>query len=918
MGKIVGEVFEDYVQNQITVRQNKLGNTTYDDDLLTYTTSKDSWLRLSSAVNVSQDKLSELPNIPSSITPENGLAESYVLFGGANNITKSSKPKGGLINTYTDSMLANASYGFDSTATYGLTPLPGITSFNIKPKNNGSIVEGEIKIKCYNIQQFDHIESLYLRLGYTLLLEWGHTIYYTNNGTLETQITDNTDSVLRQFIKGEKGTDPDPQSHILKEISKAREKASGNYDAILGRVTNFDWSVTPTGEYEISISVISPGSVIESLSISTVLPNKRKEEGDTKGEDNTGIVDPIESTTIGSILASFKKLLSADGVSTNKVYTTDLGDLFDVGSESENGNNFEYFYLRESLTNDNINISANFDVKGFTDPKNQSTIPTREIVAIEPKSFDSKSDDSDSDRVFYIKLGALLRIIQNFLLLYNTNEIDTPPIISIDWNYDDNKCFIPLTNLFSSAPSICAIPSRWKNSFEQKGLVYGTNTKKISFTALNNVLGKDWFGKNEYEYNFMHIYLAIDNLYSLLRNNINSEGDLALIDFLTAICTGINSSLSNQTEFSPFVDADTNILHIINKRNSDPILEERPTPSKFQIGYLHNNGSEGLAGIKVGSFVKNVSIKSTIPPNFATQISIGAQANNENAPSTNSQPFTNWNKGYTDRIALKKNYPQPLTSASQAERDSKADALENTTYNANEAAYLYSNFIYDESFTKLSTDVNEYFKTDAEDKISKNPEFTTPILIPISLSLTLDGLSGMKIFQKYTITDKFLPKSYRDNIEFIIKGINHTIDSNGWITNLEGQFMPKSKPSSPPNGNLASTKTTPKTEALNKISNESTGKTPNADALRLVLDVLGYKEKGKEISNGGDISIELANYAIAVLTEIKTQYPNVNVRVTGGNDKYHQTLSYNSAHKKGDGLDFVVSPSDPTDRKSVV
>lgn len=124
--------------------------------------------------------------------------------------------------------------------------------------------------------------------------------------------------------------------------------------------------------------------------------------------------------------------------------------------------------------------------------------------------------------------------------------------------------------------------------------------------------------------------------------------------------------------------------------------------------------------------------------------------------------------------------------------------------------------------------------------------------------------------------------------------------------------MPKSKPSSPPNGNLASTKTTPKTEALNKISNESTGKTPNADALRLVLDVLGYKEKGKEISNGGDISIELANYAIAVLTEIKTQYPNVNVRVTGGNDKYHQTLSYNSAHKKGDGLDFVVSPSDPT------
>jgi len=795
MGKIVGEVFEDYVQNQITVRQNKLGNTTYDDDLLTYTTSKDSWLRLSSAVNVSEDKLSELPNIPSSITPENGLAESYVLFGGANNITKSSKPKGGLINTYTDSILANASYGFDSTATYGLTPLPGITSFNIKPKNNGSIVEGEIKIKCYNIQQFDHIESLYLRLGYTLLLEWGHTIYYTNNGTLETQITDNTDSVLRQFIKGEKGTDPDPQSHILKEISKAREKASGNYDAILGRVTNFDWNVTPTGEYEISISVISPGSVIESLSISTVLPNfKLKEE--KEGEDNTGIVDPIESTTIGRILASFKKSLNEDaswvGRNTVGLTETPLGKVDENRTESLDGYNFQYYLLPKPLTNENVKLNVKLSVGYYTNPIPKN-IPNREIVSIEPYSYDSESGDDESDRVFYIKFGALLRIIQNFLLLYNTTEPNNPPIISIDWDYDDNKCFLPIDNLFSSNPSICAIPSRFKNSFEQKGWFSGTNTRKISFTALNNVLGTDFFGEDNYTYNFMHIYLGIDNLYSILRNNINSEGDLALIDFLTAICTGINSSLSNQTEFSPFVDTDTNVLHIVNKRNSDKILKIPSTPSKFQIGYLHNNGSEGLAGIEVGSFVKDVSIKSTIPPNFATQIAIGAQANSENAPSTNSQPFTNWNKGYTDRIALKKNYPQPLTSASQAERDSKADALENTTYNANEAAYLYSNFVYDEDFTKLSTDVNEYFKTDAEDKISKDPEFTTPILIPISLSLTLDGLSGMKIFQKYTITDKFLPKSYRDNIEFIVKGINHTIDSNGWITNLEGQFMPKAK-----------------------------------------------------------------------------------------------------------------------------
>jgi len=806
MGKIIGESFDNYVQDQITVRQDKLGDTTYDNDLLTYTTSKDSWLRLSSGVDVDQVKLLDLPNIPNEIAAGSGLAESYVLFGGANNIKKSSKPKGGLIKNYTNSILSNASYGFDSTSTYGLTPLPGVTSFNVKPKNNGSLIEGEIKIKCYNIQQFDHIESLYLRIGFTLLLEWGHTIYYKDKDTLETQITDNTDSVLRQFIKGERGTDSDPQAHILKEIAQARKTSAGNYDAMIGRVTNFNWSVSPTGEYEISISVISPGAIIESLSISSILPNETIE--DENGEEITGIVDPIESTSIGRILASFKKVLSADGNRTNKVYTTDLGDLFDFQEKSEIGNKFEYFYLREALTNANIIKNSKLNVGSFIDPQDQTLIPTREILAIEPKSFDSKSEDSDSDRVFYIKFGALLRIIQNFLLLYNPSS-DNAPIIGIDWDYNDNKCFIPCPVLFSSNPSICAIPSRFKtNNFQQKGIFYGTNTKKIDFTALNKVLQTDFFDKKVTTFNFMHIFLGIDNLYALLRDNVDSEGNLALIDFLTAICTGINSSLSNQTEFVPFHDADTNILHIVNKRNSDKITDFPQTPSKFQIGYLHNNGSKGLEGIKVGSFVKDISVTSTIPPSFATQIAIGAQSNDEEVDS-NATPFSDWNVGYTDRIVLEKQFPakEPTKreirlEAIQKAKDEKAKEeakakkeaeYQSTTYNAYEAAYLYSNFIYDEDFTKLSKDVNKYFKLKTSEIIKNTSGFTSPIIIPISLSLTLDGLSGMKIFQKYTITDDFLPKSYRDNIEFIIKGLNHTIDDNGWITNIEGQFMPKTK-----------------------------------------------------------------------------------------------------------------------------
>ena len=41
-------------------------------------------------------------------------------------------------------------------------------------------------MKAYNKSQFDIIDALYLRLGYTVLLEWGNGMYLDNGGNLQT------------------------------------------------------------------------------------------------------------------------------------------------------------------------------------------------------------------------------------------------------------------------------------------------------------------------------------------------------------------------------------------------------------------------------------------------------------------------------------------------------------------------------------------------------------------------------------------------------------------------------------------------------------------------------------------------------------------------------------------------------------
>ena len=480
-----------------------------------------------------------------------------------------------------------------------------------------------------------------------------------------------------------------------------------------------------------------------------------------------------------------------------------------------------------------------------------------------------------------------------------------------DWDYENNKCYIPLP-VFSVDPRVCIIPSRLEEEYRAFGGVNKTRT----FKTLNKLAGTDFFdSKDDAIYNFMHMHINIQFIRQSLIDSINDEGNILFLDFFNKICEGINSSLCNYVDFEPFHDKDTNILHIVNKANSDKLINPPKPVTKFRVGLLPQ-------GEREGSFIKNVSIGSTIPPNFATQIAIGAQANGKQEVTSNSSPFAKWNKGLEDRI-----FKEKKTSANDAALDEKKakekeqadEKFEELRKAVGESIYYYDDFDLDDDLFELSEAAKSYLKIKLNEAEQKD-KASSPLIIPLSLSLTMDGLSGIKIFQKYSITEDFLPDNYQDSIEFIVKGIGHSIDEGGWTTKIEGQCIPKVKVNELSGASAKSSGDTP-----NPIGNippspqtPSLPKdTPNANALRLVLNKLGYREKGEEISNGGDISLQLANYAISVFTEIHSQYPNVKIVVTGGNDLYHQRLSYNSAHKKGDGLDFVITPSDPTTLKNI-
>ena len=161
--------------------------------------------------------------------------------------------------------------------------MPGITAANIKTENIGSLKTATVNIKCWDRAQFEIIDTLYLRLGFYVLLEWGHTVYTNNNKNNPTLIKDPL-SLETEFFSKKNNIDD-----MLALVVKKRLEGFGNYDALFGKVVNFSWNFNNDGSYDIVITIRSVGDIIESLKVNVFsFDSDSTEDTDNKVSANIG------------------------------------------------------------------------------------------------------------------------------------------------------------------------------------------------------------------------------------------------------------------------------------------------------------------------------------------------------------------------------------------------------------------------------------------------------------------------------------------------------------------------------------------------------------------------------------------------------------------------------------------------------
>ena len=253
---IFRDTFTPEISASLDVRQNAMVNRTPQN--IQYLNARNSWIRMTSAVDVNGDG--------------GKLAKQYVLLGGTLNQNQVTLPGGAKVDVFTPKAgVGDSSNAYSRTTPsgknhrLGIRPMPGITSVDVKSLTAyGSLRQITVNFICWDIAQLEDLELLYMRPGYTVLIEWGWLPYLDTKGNLVTNSPQFYDILNKP---------PTNRTKIFRELYEKSKKSGGNYDAMYGYIKNYQWSARSDGGYDCQTTVISTGEIIESLKVNYVRPD---------------------------------------------------------------------------------------------------------------------------------------------------------------------------------------------------------------------------------------------------------------------------------------------------------------------------------------------------------------------------------------------------------------------------------------------------------------------------------------------------------------------------------------------------------------------------------------------------------------------------------------------------------------------
>lgn len=608
----------------------------------------------------------------------------------------------------------------------GYRPMAGLTNFQSEVLGTyGTYQRVSFNVTANSLDQLNELEQLYLRPGMSILIEWGHTIHAKRDSDNNNTVISTNIKTVTDFFESFKTEEEQEtaKDRIYDEIKSIKEESNYNYDALFARITNFSWEFNEDGTYECQVQAMGHGALIESVRLLTY--------------PSTGETTAADTTKLNSDITKFNTFLSnIEGAG----FTNGMATILDR--------------LKKAVPDLLEEFQRNIKQTG----KNFS------VVAIRNNS------EAKEPLISYIRLSNILELI-NIVFAIRDDVKKDGYITSLytGGNKDIITPYLTFSGHFSGNPSVCILPKQ-------------ETSKVFSYDFVDDV--SDLAGDDS---DILDIFVSVRYVLDTFNDVIDQNAkDQSIFDFVDRLMFGIGESLGNINQFG---------LHEPDQRGVHYIVDRKVTPHRRDIEKSVLN----LRGTKTTAH--NVKIQSRLTSDMMTTMAIGATAS-ETDIAEDVLNVQSWNAGLKDRF-----FPDPgfsggdskSSTSSKLAKQQGFERLKSYVDGVNKDTKRKTNgFLYGINNSRFTISYNPDAAKDIQPVYRRvmvelykyatsNSNTNAAGLIPINISFSIDGISGLKIAQAFTISEGLLPAKYNDKVGFIIKGLSHTIGAdNRWITDVDG------------------------------------------------------------------------------------------------------------------------------------
>jgi hypothetical protein len=743
----------------------------------------------------------------------NVLAKSAVLFSGLSSLSGNKLQQRTGISKSLSKWNPDSVYGLGGNK-FGKQPMPGIVSAEVKCLNRGSIRSATVQIKAHNQFQFDLLELLYMRLGYTMLLEWGHMNFIGNNGKRQKVGTTLTETM---FFKDEKRD----QNEVLEKIQEQRINYQGNVDAFFGRVTNFSWKFSPDGTYDITLELYTLGDIVESLAINVpaavppALSSNKDKDISSKISNYT-----ILEKWMDSYIASYGE----NEVTGNGKYINLFAANYNNGSYSyqlKNGwdKDNKYYCTFKELLLKIVEYCIPLVVGKTTYPMvNFDLDETYNIVSAQPNqiSFDLET--------CFIKPHLYMPVSATGEGLNRLSTLEKPFYKKYFVLDKEDKKDLYYGQLMNCYLNFKFIKQQLKKNIGKDGKLTLYKFLVGICDGINNALG---------DVNKIQPIIKDGNKIVFI-DQVQPKGNESIIKKLIPVVPKLKEYPFELYGFNQ------NKSNFVNSFSFESKIDAKLSTS-LAIGATAGNSqtslNDGTAFSSWNTGLQDRFSKEIIPP--SNKIDTGSlekaeeeRTNEELKEIFNRDGFIDYNDWFGEPTRSgtieETDYSFPRSTFEEFKTAYKQWLIQNPITQTKEAflsqpkSNLYSTYLaialggkapgITEQFTGkdaqyLNIENKEFFsqlKQSFKDYIQKRDEKIFRLtntssnrdgFIPLSLNLDIFGLSGIKIYQKLPVTTRFLPSQYtaggtKNTIDFIIESVDHSISDNKWNTKISTLSIP--------------------------------------------------------------------------------------------------------------------------------